>query len=68
MTIHQPKSKDKDREAPPLYERSHSKDKPLAHKKLIGKAITTEPFLIDPNRIVLVAWGVFSKILTELGA
>lgn len=52
------------RKTPALYERSHSRDKPLETKKIIGKQISNEPFLLDANKIVLCPWALFASILT----
>lgn len=52
------------RKTPALYERSHSRDKPLETKKIIGKQISNEPFLLDANKLVLCPWALFASILT----
>jgi hypothetical protein len=51
-----------------LNERSHSRDKNITLKKIIGKFVSSEPFLIDPSKIVFCSWSTLSSILTEKGA
>lgn len=48
----------------PLNERSHSRDRTITTKKIIGKSIPSEPFLLDVTKIVLCSWPTLSAILT----
>lgn len=56
------------RKMPALYERSSSRDKTISTKKIIGRLVSSEPFLIDASRVVLCAWPTLNSILVERGA
>ena len=40
MPIIYPTQRDRNRNVPALYERSHSRDKPIPTKKIIGKTVS----------------------------
>lgn len=61
-------NKSKASKTPALVEHSHSRDRPITTKKIIGKQIMIEPFLIDAGKIILCSWESLSSILSERGA
>ena len=64
--IIEPSIKNKDKSIV-LYERSSSKNKPIAQKKILFKALAKEPYLINPNYVVACSWKQFHDHLVGLG-